>query len=62
MSEDNDIRVAIAKYLESQGWGVVLVGEHGVKKPDPTPYKYEYTMSFLGAQKEVHNQEERVNK
>ena len=51
MTEDKDIRLEIAKYLESKGWGVVLVGDHGVKKPDPTPYKYEYTMSFLGKQK-----------
>jgi len=52
MTENNDVRLAIAKFLESEGWSVVLVGDHGVKKPDPTPYKYEYTMSFLGKQRE----------
>jgi len=51
MSEENDVRIVVAKYLESQGWSVVLVGEHGIKKPDPTPLKYEYTMQFLGKRK-----------
>ena len=53
MDEEKDIRIAIAKYLESQGWSVALVGDHGVKKPDPTPLKYEYTMQFLGKKREV---------
>ena len=61
MSENKDIRLDIAKYLESQGWSVVLVGEHGVKKPDPTPHKYEYTMSFLGKQRETHTSGETAN-
>jgi len=52
-TEIEDIRVEIAKYLESQGWGVVLVANHGVQKPDPTSFKYQYFMNFLGKQKNL---------
>jgi len=48
---EENIRTEIAKYLESQGWSVVLVADHGVKKPDPASFKYEYTMQFLGVQR-----------
>ena len=61
MSEDNDIRTDIAKYLETQGWGVVLVAEHGVKGIDPEGYRYEYFMKFLGKQRENQSSGEKVN-
>ena len=62
MDEEKDIRIAIAKYLESQGWSVALVGDHGVKKPDPTPLKYEYTMQFLGKKGRHHSLHRKVRK
>ena len=59
MTEEKDIRMDIVDYLKSQGWGIILIGEHGVKKPDPTPFKYEYTMSFLG--KKIEDSEFKEN-
>ena len=44
----DDIRKDIAEYLKTKGWNVILVAEHGVQKPDPTPLKYQYVMNFMG--------------
>ena len=45
----DDVRLAIAKFLEKQGWSVVLVADHGVK-PGTDKFKYEYYCKFLGSQ------------
>lgn len=50
-TNDKDIRLELAKYLEKQGWNVILVAEHGVKGIDPSSFKYEYFMRFMGGKK-----------
>jgi len=44
----DDVRYKIVDYLTSQGWNVILIDNHGVQKQTNVPYRYEYTMSFLG--------------
>ena len=58
---DDDIRVLLAKHIESQGWKVALVGRHGIKQSDPThALKYEYFMEFIGVQTPNDDSEETI--
>ena len=50
MINEQDIRVMVAKYIESQGWTVALVGKHGIKQRDPDSLNYEYFLEFTGIQ------------
>ena len=43
-----DVRYDIVDYLNTKGWKVVLIDNHGVQKQTGVPYRYEYVMSFLG--------------
>lgn len=49
--DEEDIRLAIAKYLEKMGWSVILVAEHGVESMDPNGLRHKYFMNFLGSRK-----------
>ena len=50
LEDSKDIRLAIGKYLQDNGWNVILVADHGIKELDKN--RYEYFMQFLGSKKE----------
>lgn len=54
---DKDIRLELAKYLEKQGWNVILVADHGIRGVDPTIFRYEYFIQFMGGKKKPKEEE-----
>ena len=59
MSKDKkDIRLAIAKYLKSKGWNVLVVGTLGVQKePNSNKYNHQFFLNFTGGKQNERRKE-----